>query len=898
MAGTTTSFPGMPGPAGPAGPAGPEGPQGAIGPQGPQGIQGETGPAGAQGPQGSQGAQGDPGATGATGAQGTQGPQGVQGPQGDPGAAGADGDRYQTTSSTSLTIATGTQTLTVETGLDYSVTQSTTIAYDITRHMHGEVVSYDEGTGVLVVDVTTISGSGTFSAWAVNLSGAVGAVGPAGPEGPQGPQGVQGEQGVQGIQGVQGATGPQGDTGPAGAQGIQGDTGPAGPQGPEGPQGPAGAAGTTTVVGLTDRYEELPAQTFSDFAHGSLVAASPTRDIQTAIDATPVGPACQVIVGPGSYAGATVTIPTGRNNIAIIGPSAGDFGGTIASLSSGRALTVGNNAVRVRLVSLQIEGLTTISTTGAGVHRIEQCQLVGGLTIGAISAYIYVVGCEVGAVTINAGFTGTILFDRCVFTAGYTNNTQNYLKVLISDSAGLATAPTLAVSTNAALLNGRFQTSTGTVVYRDGNAISGAPVTALSGLTPAADRIAYYTSGLTAFNTATAAMTALTTFGRSLIDDADAATARTTLGLGTAATSAATAFQAADATLTALAGVTTAANKLPYFTGVDTAAVADITTAGREILSTASSGTNGQVLTSSGGGAPTWTTVSGGGGGGAIDVQAYSADGTWTKPAGAQFVEVIAIGGGGGGGSGRLGAAASTRGGGAGGGGAGITRWMVPAAALGATVAVTVGQGGVGGAPQLTSGVNGNAGSPGTASTFGAHVYASGGFGGAGGAGTSAPIGGAGASASIIPGGVGGNGGAGATGSPTVGASALGAAGGGGGGSVTSGNTQQAGANGGAGSPFFAGASALAGGAGGATGGTAGAVGTSTSSSQPFGGGGGGGGGANHAAAGSAPGGDGGDGGSFGAGGGGGGGGTTSTAAGQSGEGGAGANGIVYVITY
>ena len=60
-----------------------------------------------------------------------------------------------------------------------------------------------------------------------------------------------------------------------------------------------------TVTALTDRYEELPAQTFSEFAHAGAIAASPTRDIQTAIDATPVGPACQVIVGPGSYSGAT-----------------------------------------------------------------------------------------------------------------------------------------------------------------------------------------------------------------------------------------------------------------------------------------------------------------------------------------------------------------------------------------------------------------------------------------------------------------------------------------------------------------------------------------------------------------------------------------------------------------
>jgi hypothetical protein len=742
MAGTTTSFPGAPGPAGPAGPAGPEGPQGpegpvgpegpqgpqgiqgetgpqgAVGPQGPQGIQGETGPAGAQGPEGPQGPQGDTGPTGATGAQGPQGIQGVQGEQGLTGAAGADGDRYQTTSSTELTLGNGTTTLTVETGLDYSVTQSVTIAYDIDHHMHGEVVSYDDGTGVLVVDVTNHSGSGTFSAWTVNLAGAVGATGPAGPEGPQGPQGIQGEQGIQGIQGIQGETGPQGDTGPTGPQGIQGETGPAGAQGPTGPQGPQGdtgpagpagdsmfsesggvispvtpgntlevpgtfgvagisstepsgfasrlspgaatitdgyalsidieaaaarvaikgdsgsavvptirardfddtattldlvvggltvngAAGSSgqvltsggagaaptwetpsggggTVVGLTDRYEELPSQTFSEFAHGGLVAASPTRDIQTAIDATPVGPACQVIVGPGSYAGATVTIPTGRNNISIIGPQAGDFGGTVVSLSSGRGLTIGNNAVRVRVVSIQVEGLTTISTTGAGVHRIERSQLVGGLTVGAISSYIYVVGCTLGNLVIDPGFTGLVLLDRCQFDAGSTiTNGTLPTRLLISDCAGLAAAPT-----TSAILNGRFQIATGSsTYYADGAALLKSALTAVNALTPAADRLAYYTGA------STAALATLTAFGRSLIDDVDATAARTTLGLGTAATSASTAFQSSDATLTALAGLTTAADRLPYFTGVDTAAVATLTSYARTLLDDADAAT-------------------------------------------------------------------------------------------------------------------------------------------------------------------------------------------------------------------------------------------------------------------------------------------------------------------
>lgn len=57
-----------------------------------------------------------------------------------------------------------------------------------------------------------------------------------------------------------------------------------------------------------------------------------------------------------------------------------------------------------------------------------------------------------------------------------------------------------------------------------------AAIDAIDGLTPAADRLAYYTGA------STADLAALTTFGRSLIDDTDAAAARSTLGLGTVAT--------------------------------------------------------------------------------------------------------------------------------------------------------------------------------------------------------------------------------------------------------------------------------------------------------------------------------------------------------------------------
>ena len=86
------------------------------------------------------------------------------------------------------------------------------------------------------------------------------------------------------------------------------------------------------------------------------------------------------------------------------------------------------------------------------------------------------------------------------------------------------------------------------------------------------DQFIYYdSSGL-------ATRTAITTVGRNLLDDADAAAQRTTLGLVIG-----TNVQAYDGDLAAIAGLTSAANKIPYFTGSGTAAVADFSALARTI---------------------------------------------------------------------------------------------------------------------------------------------------------------------------------------------------------------------------------------------------------------------------------------------------------------------------
>jgi hypothetical protein len=64
----------------------------------------------------------------------------------------------------------------------------------------------------------------------------------------------------------------------------------------------------------------------------------------------------------------------------------------------------------------------------------------------------------------------------------------------------------------------------GAVAYGDLTGIPAA-IDAIDGLTPAADRVAYYTGA------STAALATLTGFARTLLDDADAATARATLGI-------------------------------------------------------------------------------------------------------------------------------------------------------------------------------------------------------------------------------------------------------------------------------------------------------------------------------------------------------------------------------
>lgn len=212
---------GVTGPSGPTGTIGITGSTGSIGitglsgPTGSQGIQGIAGPTGNSGPTGA-----DSSVVGPTGAQGT-------GPSGPSGATGY-ADRYAAISASTTTLPTSHPTgvdMVVTIDRSYTIGQVLVVAYDINNLWYGTVAGYTASTGELALSSSSHTGSGSYSAWQLNLSGGAYTLGPTGPAGPTG-AGVTGA-GVTGATGPTGSVGISGPTGPTGITGS-GVTGPGG----------------------------------------------------------------------------------------------------------------------------------------------------------------------------------------------------------------------------------------------------------------------------------------------------------------------------------------------------------------------------------------------------------------------------------------------------------------------------------------------------------------------------------------------------------------------------------------------------------------------------------------------------------------------------------------------
>lgn len=278
----------------------------------------------------------------------------ISGTSGTSGTSGYDGDRYRTTSTTTFTLGVST-TIVVEPGLAYSPAQDIIITYNVGNHQTCTVVSYDINTGVMVIGPpVAVTGSGTYSAWTVNLDGAAGG------------DGSSGTSGTSGINGTSGTSGTRGTSGSSGSSGSSGTSGTTGTSGTSGSAGTSGSSGTSPVFPLPVVYG-LFAQT-----------ANSTPVTNTTVETSIIN-------------GGVGTLTVGANQFSIGDSFRGDFGGVIS--------TGNNQTIRIKLkagsVILVDSGPQTINNVTNNVwslsvnFTIRQLGAAGAASIVSLGTFNY-----------------------------------------------------------------------------------------------------------------------------------------------------------------------------------------------------------------------------------------------------------------------------------------------------------------------------------------------------------------------------------------------------------------------------------------------------------------------------------------------------------------------------
>ncbi len=244
------------------------------------------------------------------------------------------------------------------------------------------------------------------------------------------------------------------------------------------------------------------------------------------------------------------------------------------------------------------ENFSTSGTMASGNHTVTGNITVTGTVDGRDvsvdgTKLDGITGTNTGDQTSIVGITGTkSQFDAAVTDGNilYVGDVTQYTDEMAQDAVGGMTATSLIYSDAGATLQ-RAALTGDVTASQDSNALTianDAVTYAKMQNVSATDKLL----GRSTSGSGDVEEITCTAAGRALIDDADASTQRTTLGLAIG-----TNVQAYDAELAALAGLTSAADKLPYFTGSGTAALADISSDMRTFLTTSSSANLATVLT-------------------------------------------------------------------------------------------------------------------------------------------------------------------------------------------------------------------------------------------------------------------------------------------------------------